>query len=203
MIKLTLFLTLFISFNSIAAKKSILVCLGNEEFKFHKKKYTGPLYKLNKTLISNMIQLNKSAQIKNQHLTKICESKSPSLQFLKILLKKGKIFKINNSGNDLADNMAKGSIEILRQNSPQIFLDFLSYIKSISPSPFCLEKQVPEIEELFNTIRYLEKEYSLTKIIHTDNRITKIFKKIQNWDALIKKCYKDLKKLKKKKSSKE
>lgn len=191
---------LLISTKNFAAEplNKILVCLGNEELQYHKKKYTGPTYELNKTLISKMIQLNKSANIKDKYINEICNSETPSLTFLKLVLTKKSIFHVDSLGNDLNDNIAKSSIDDIRDSSPQIFLNFITYLKSISPSAYCLEKQIPEIDSMFNNVRYLEGEYSLRSIMQTDNRVSVILNKIKNWEAIITACYADIKKAKEK-----
>jgi hypothetical protein len=191
-INVLIFFLLSVNIYAQTSNSTILKCLGAEEFQYHKSKYTGPLYTLNKNLISNLLQVDKSIRVREKYLTQVCKSSEPSLSFLKILLTKKRIFRVISKDNDLDDNVARGSVEIVLKNAPSIFLKFLSNLKASAPTPNCLEKQIPEIDKLFTEIRYLEKEYSLDKIIHSNNRIKTILSKLKKWKKIIAICKKDL-----------
>lgn len=193
--KWTYFL-IFLIFNSplCAREREILKCLGEEEKRFHLKKETGPVYDLNQRLIAELIQVPKVELVKEHYLT-ICsgEKFSESWKLLELSIRFEKnIFNIPKDISGIQKSMTEGMIDDYVEATREILLNFIAQIQSLSPTPNCLKEEIPELDQFFNEIKYLQEDIE-TKTIF-EGKDQKIFEKLKNYNQAFDKCRARLKK---------
>jgi hypothetical protein len=187
---------IILTFNSAlwARDREILKCLGEEEKRFHLKKETGPIYDLNQRLIAEIIQVPKVELVKEHFLT-ICsgENFSESWKLLELSIKLGKnIFIIPSNVTGIQRSMTEGMIEDYVEATREILLGTIAQIQSISPTPNCLKEEIPELDQFFNEIKYLQEDIDTKKIF--EGKDQKIFEKLKNYPLAFEKCRARLKK---------
>jgi hypothetical protein len=174
---------------ALAAKneRELLKCLGAEEKKFHLKKETGPLYDLNQRLISEMIQIPK-AELSGEAFDDICrKSASPSWRLLELALTKGQnIFEVPREITGTQREVAQGMISDFIEITSEIFLNLLTQIQALAPTPKCLEEEIPEISSLMSDIKHLQEDVDIKSIF--SGRDKKIFDKLKNYSEAYKNC---------------
>ena len=179
---------IFSSFECFAKTESpLLVCLGKEEKNFHHSKKQGPIYELNQKLISEIIQIP-SVQLEPKDLFQVCEkSVSPSVKLLSLTLSRGEeLFKISDDALESQKLIAQGMIKDFVEISREIFLNFVSSIQTISPTPNCIEEEIPELKKLFADLKYLQDEVEVKKLFGGIE--ISIFEKLQDYQKLFQKC---------------
>ena len=152
-----------------------------EEKRFHLKKETGPIYDLNQRLIAEIIQVPKAELVKEHFLT-ICsgENFSESWKLLELSIKLGKnIFIIPSNVTGIQRSMTEGMIEDYVEATREILLSFIAQIQSISPTPNCLKEEIPELDQFFNEIKYLQEDIDTKKIF--EGKDQKIFEKLKHY----------------------
>lgn len=187
----------------LLARGHILKCLGEEEKRFHLKKDTGPVYELNQKLISEMVQIPK-LQLNNEDYLTICtgEKFSESWKLLELSIKKGKeLFVFPASMAGMQKEMAQGMVDDYVESTREILLNFINQIQMISPTPTCLKEQIPELNDFFIEIKYLQEDVDLKQIF--EGKDQKIFEKLKNYPLAFEKCRADLKKKARSKSTAE
>jgi hypothetical protein len=193
--KWTYFLIILIFSSPLWSRdREILKCLGEEEKRFHLKKETGPVYDLNQRLIAEMIQVPKVELVKEHFLT-ICsgEKFSESWKLLELSIKFGKaIFIIPSNVTGIQRSMTEGMIEDYVESTREILLNFIAQIQSISPSPSCLKEEVPELDQFFTEIKYLQEDVETKKIFEGKDQT--IFEKLKNYPSAFERCAARLKK---------
>ena len=186
---LVIFLIVFSPVFAIAAKdeRELLKCLGAEEKKFHLKKETGPLYDLNQRLISEMIQIPK-AELSGEFFEDICrKSDSPSWRLLELAITKGQnVFVIPAQITGTQREVAQGMISDFIEISSEIFLNLLTQIQAMAPTPKCMEEEIPEISSLMSDIKHLQEDVDIKSIF--SGRDQKIFEKLKNYSSAYKQC---------------
>jgi hypothetical protein len=186
-----------------AIDKEILHCLGKEEKLLHLQKDTGPIYDLNQKIIGELIQIP-SIQINSSDLKLICaeEDFSPSWKLLELSITKGKdIFVIANDISGVQKNMTEQMINDYLEAVREIFLGVISQIQSLSPTPDCLSKEIPVLNQFFMEVKYLQEEVDLkTLFSKKDQRILQLLK---NYPSAFEKCREDLRKKTKSGSTEE
>lgn len=144
--------TLSLHSNSVHARRPqvhpLLKCLGQEELQLHKKKDTGPQYRLNQVFINLLAGVN-DIPLKQGYYRKICSmgSAPPSVALLKILLLKGiDIFEIRiGKGKSFGTGNQLSALEEIRDDLPRLFFNYLATIQAKAPTAGCLEKEIPEV----------------------------------------------------------
>lgn len=185
---------LIISSSVLARDREILKCLGEEEKRLHLKKETGPIYDLNQRLIAEMIQVPK-VELHKEHFLTICsgENFSESWKLLEISIKFGKeIFMIPKDVTGIQRSMTEGMIEDYVESAREILLNFIAQIQSLSPTPNCLKEEIPELNQFFTEIKYLQEDVETKKIF--EGKDQKIFEKLKNYPLAFDKCRARLKK---------
>ncbi len=186
---LVIFFLIFTTSNAFAVKdeRSLLKCLGAEEKKFHLKKETGPRYDLNQRLISEMIQIPK-AELSVESFEDICQkSESPSWRLLELALTKGQsVFEVPAQITGTQREVAQGMILDFIEVTSEIFLNLLTQIQSLAPTPHCLEQEIPEITNLMSDIKHLQEDVDIKKIF--SGRDQKIFEKLKDYSMAFKRC---------------
>ena len=182
----------------------ILQCLAKEETSFHKGQVKGPLYKLNQGLISEFIIYHK-VYLHKYHEGPICnprKNSSPSIILLKkLLLHQDKIFYIPQVDSNQKKQM-KFQIDNLVEKAPEFFLQWLSNLQAMLPTPDCLNKHITGLVKMKKRIRYLQNEPHQKNLIGTESEIKAIFKDLSNIKNIIRLCKKDKIKRSKKSSKK-
>jgi hypothetical protein len=165
-----------------------------EEKRFHVNKDTGPVYDLNQKLIAELIQIPK-IELSNEDYQAICSGRkfSESWKLLELTIRKGKsLFIIPASVTGMQREMTKGMIEDFVDASREILLNFISQIQSLSPNATCLKEEIPELDNFFNEVKYLQEEMDLKVIFNGKDQ--KIFEKLKNYPLAFEKCRARLKK---------
>jgi hypothetical protein len=179
----------------------ILRCLGDEEKRLHLKKDLSPIYDLNQRLISELIQIPK-VEINPSDYLVICtgEKFSESWNLLELSIKKRKsLFVIPNNITDIQRSMIEGMIEDYIDSSREILLNVISQIQTQAPTPTCLKEEIPELDDFFTEIKYLQEDVD-PQIIFS-GKDSKIFEKLKNYPLAFEKCRARLKKKLKSKST--
>lgn len=175
---------LLFSFSSWSQSEGILRCLGLEEARMHENKESGPLFQLNQRLISELVQIP-GLRINRVDYRRICGQGNESLKLLEQILIQGKSLFINTQ-QGMRRSITDGMIDDFIISSKEIFLNFISSIQMISPTPHCLIQHIPELPKLLERIKYLEDEVELQKIF--GNKDLEIFKKLQDYPLYFKAC---------------
>lgn len=175
---------LLFSFSSWSQSQGILRCLGIEEARMHENKENGPLFHLNQKLISELVQIP-GLRINQVDYRRICGQGNESLKLLEQILIQGKSLFINTQ-QGMRKSITDGMIEDFIISSKEIFLNLISSIQMISPTPHCLNQHIPELPKLLEKIKYLEDEVEIQKIF--GNKDLEILKKIQDYPLYFKNC---------------
>lgn len=179
---------------AVRDERQLLKCLGAEEKQFHLKKETGPLYDLNQRMISEMIQIPK-AELDQEYFDQICskDSYSPSLILLELSIKKGpEIFNVPDSLGKAQKQMAVGMVDDYIEATKEIFLNLITQIQAQAPSPTCLKEEIPELDNFFSDIKYLQEDVDMKAIFA--KRDVKIFRKLKSYPQAFDKCRERIKK---------
>jgi hypothetical protein len=191
--KLLLLMALLFTGTAHAANP-LLVCLGAEEKRLHQNKNTGPIYDLNQRITSEMIQIPAVA-VSPEDFKAICKKApySESWKLLELSLRKGKsLFVIPASVTGLQRAITEGMIDDYVIESKDIFLTFISHVQTISPTPDCLLQEIPQLNNFFTEIKYLQEDIDMKKIMA--GKDTKIFDQIKDYPAAFQRCRDRLKK---------
>jgi hypothetical protein len=191
---IVILISCLLSTTLLAQDRQILKCLGEEEKRFHLKKETGPIYDLNQRMIAELVQIPR-VELDNEDYLSTCTGKqfSESWKLLELSIKKGKeIFLIPASISGLQREMAKGMIEDYVEATREILLNFISQIQTLSPTPTCLKEEIPELDNFFNEVKYLQEDIDLKQIFKGKDQ--KIFEKLKNYPLGFEKCRARLKK---------
>ncbi len=175
-------------------ERKILKCLGQEEKRLHLSKDLGPTYDLNQRLMAEMIQIPQ-ADLGLQDLQEICHpgNQSESLKLLQLSLQKGKsLFSVPSQLPSMQKDMAQGMIDDYVEITKDIFLNFISQIQTIAPSPKCLEQEIPELHAFFIDIKYLQEDVDIKAIFK--GRENTIFEQLKGYSEAFKRCQARLKK---------
>jgi hypothetical protein len=191
---LVIILALFLSSSLWARERFILKCLGDEEKRFHQKKETGPVYDLNQRLIAEMIQIP-NVEISDEDYHAICSGHkfSESWKLLELSITKGKsLFVLPNSLQGMQRSVTQGMIDDYFEITKEILLGFISQIQAISPTPACLKEEIPELDNFFTEIKYLQEDVDMQVIFKGKDK--RIFEKLKNYPLAFAKCRALLKK---------
>ncbi len=181
------------SFQSWAKSPELLKCLGAEEKRLHLEKNTGPIYDLNQRLIAEMVQIP-DAIIDANAFKKICSPDgSESLKLLQLTITQGKsLFKIPSNVVGMQRQIAQGMIDDYVETSKEILLNLITQIQVLSPTPHCLEEEIPLLKNFFYEIKHLQEEVDIAQIFR--GRDTKIFDELKNYPKYFQRCLARLKK---------
>lgn len=187
---------LFLALNHFPAQareRQLLQCLGAEEKRFHLAKATGPFYDLNQKIIAEMVQIP-NAELSSSAYDRICNSKtySESLKLLELTLKEGRSIFVLADVTGIQKDMTLGMIDDYLEATKEILLNFISQIQTISPTPHCLQEEIPELDKFFTEIKYLQEDVDIKTIFK--NRELSIFDKIKLYPKAFKNCQLRLKK---------
>jgi hypothetical protein len=188
-----------------AKPKKIMECLGAEEFKYHKNKVTGPLYKLNNVMISYFLQFPSIVELRPKYYQRVCNKKdeSPALGLLKEAYQhRDKIFRITNLKDDQDVLIAKNQISQFTQALPTLVLNLIRDVQAQAPSAGCIEKHVPGLRDFFYEIKYLQEEINPQQLFDKRQEIVLFFNSLPKLNDYYEKCWKEKKELEKNRNSK-
>lgn len=174
--------------------RQILKCLGEEEKRFHLKKEVGPVYDLNQRLISEMVQIP-HVEIRQDEYLAICAGQkfSESWKLLEHSIIQGKeIFVIPETAQGMQIDITRSMIEDYVDATREIMLNFISQIQTNSPTPTCLKEEIPDLDNFFTEIKYLQEDVDLQAIFKGKDK--KVFEKLKNYPLAFEKCRARLKK---------
>ncbi|MBG08645.1 MAG: hypothetical protein CME68_07790 [Halobacteriovoraceae bacterium] len=184
-----LFLCLPLTLRAEKQYQSILQCLGMEEMILHRKKLRGPIYDLNQKLISEVSSGN-LMKVKDEIIKEICLGKdfSPSVNFLRNLLIKGKSIYEFDRENEKVFRLQKAATETLQQKVPNLFFTYLISLQSLTNKADCLYKAIPEFNYFIQRFRYLQEEIHPQKLLSEKDKIAAIFERLKKIEKVIGKC---------------
>ena len=134
-----------------------------------------------------MIQIPK-AELSGEAFDDICrKSASPSWRLVELALTKGQnIFEVPREITGTQREVAQGMISDFIEITSEIFLNLLTQIQALAPTPKCLEEEIPEISSLMSDIKYLQEDVDIKSIF--SGRDKKIFDKLKNYSEAYKSC---------------
>ena len=128
-----------------------------EELILHRQKIRGPIYDLNQKLISEVSSGN-LMKVKEEVIKDICLGKdfSPSVNFLKTLLIRGKSIYEFDKDNEKLFRLQKAATEALQEKVPNLFFTYLISLQGLTNRADCLYKAIPEFNYFVQRFRYLQ-----------------------------------------------
>lgn len=180
-------LTILFSLGAYAKSPELLKCLGAEEKRFHLKKDLGPGYDLNQKLIAEIVQIP-HATVKPAYYQQICiPAGNESLKLLQLSITKGKdLFDIPNTVTGMQLQMTQGMIDDYFDAIKEIFLGYISQIQSLSPTPTCLQEEIPGLEAFFREIKYLQEDVDIKVLF--EKKDEKIFGYLKDYPQAFQRC---------------
>ena len=182
--KYLLFVSTLMLFTINSYAGELLKCLAQEEALYHKRKNqkSGPYYKLNQTIISEVIQLPESVSLSSRDENKICNAllSDRSIFFLKMInldankLKTSKV-RTEEPNRYAIDMMA---IDHLHNKSFSILLKFVLDIQKLAKDPNCIYKKIPQLKDFMNKARYIEEDIGIKKIFNGIKNKRRFYKNI-------------------------
>jgi hypothetical protein len=88
--------------------------------------------------------------------------------------------------------MTMGMIDDYVDATKEILLSFISQIQSLAPSASCLKEEIPELDQFFTEIKYLQEDVDMQTLFK--GKDLKIFEKLKNYPLAFEKCRARLKK---------
>jgi hypothetical protein len=121
------------------------------------------------------------------------EKFSESWKLLELSMKKHKaLFVIPKSITGIQRSMTEGMIDDYLEATRDILIVFISQIQAQSPTPQCLKEQIPELDQFFTEIKYLQEDVDMKMIFQGKDQ--RIFDKLKNYPLAFEKCRARLKK---------
>ena len=168
-----------------------MLCLGAQEKRFHQTKAAGAFYDLNQRLIGELIQTS-GVEGRPALLKQVCRNnEKSSLHLLEAMLLDPKGWYVLKQNSGTMGELTKELVRELNQTAPELLLNFLAGLQMQSPTPECLEKNIPGISKLNDEVKWLQEEVDLEKITNKRTRLAKIFAGIQKVDSYFEACAKE------------
>ncbi|MDB9787093.1 hypothetical protein OAB57_03230 [Bacteriovoracaceae bacterium] len=177
-IKLVYFLTC--AFISVTAFSSnIIHCLAKEESIIHKYKISGPLYHLNRDLLSIFVA-SQEIELTKLAINDVCNDMkkdlAPSVKLLKLLMvDKSKAFKIPKSQNPSLEVRNRNTIITIIKQIPAIFLQYISNLQTGLNRAHCLVDEIPSLNQYLSTYKYIETEKTREHYIFHKKQLKIVF----------------------------
>lgn len=192
---LTLCFILMYSTSPLAGKNLLLQCLAKEEEILFKKTKQDALFRLNQEFVNELASSN-DITIKSHLINEICHSQtySPSVGLLRLLmLKEHEIFDLSLSDVDPQLRPFKmGYIHEFQKQIPRIFISYISALQLEMSTPNCLEKRIPELKGLSESLKYLEMETTTKTLMADKKKIEAIFVKLQAIKSIQQSCLEEM-----------
>lgn len=189
---LLLFFTWLLETSSARPKappSELLRCLGQQEKVFHAEKATGALYDLNQKMIAELVQLS-GVDGTPLLVKEVCRSQGKGALYLleAILLDANQWYLIRPQTSALGGALSAELVKELNSSGPELLLSFLGALQMESPTPDCLEKNIPGVSQLYFEVKWLQEEIDLQKIAGKKKRLAKIFGGIHRAEAYFAAC---------------
>lgn len=169
----------------------IIHCLAQEELIIHQRKFGGALYRLNQTLINELVSWN-DIHLRPEYIKEVCQGRpfSPSVNLLKVTLLNGKkIFDLNF--DDDQDGLLGYQIQEVMSfidRLPKVFFSYLADLQILVSNPRCFSQKIPEIQYFYERFQYLEVHLSVEALIEEKDKLRGIFEKLKGIDQIVEKC---------------
>ncbi len=172
----------------------LIHCLAQEELIIHEQKFGGALYRLNQTLINELVSWN-DIHLKPRYVRNVCSSGdfSPSVKLLEIILIRGEeVFDIDFDETTLADDGLRGyQIQEVRsfvERLPHIFFQYMGDLQLLARNPRCFQSHLPELKYFYERFQYLETHLNSESLIEEKGKLRSIFFKLKQIDSIIEDC---------------
>jgi hypothetical protein len=184
-----LLIFLIFSTSLLASPKKFMICLGKEEANIHKAKIGGAHYKLNQEIIAALLQLRSTIEMKANAEDKICNSLSPSMKTLELIMNKN-IFYSTLSQSEDENNYQIDQVTLmdLEKKSAELFISFVTTIQASLPKANCLQKLIPELNIFFEKMQYILEDVGLDRVMSTLKSPAKTFRKLSEINMKKPKC---------------
>lgn len=183
---------IFASLNSEARDQDLLKCLGSEEKAYHLKKETGPNYDLNQRLMAEVIQIPNAA-VEPEALKDICQRENVAWKLLQLSIVRGKsLFQFPRGLGGMQKQMTMGMIDDYLEVTREILLSYIGQIQAESPTPTCLEEEIPALKPFLIDIKYLQEDVDVKQLFA--KRDIKIFDQLKGYKEFFQRCRDRLKK---------
>lgn len=172
-----------------APPSELLRCLGQQEKVFHAEKATGALYDLNQKMIAELVQLS-GVDGTPLLVKEVCRSQGKGALYLleAILLDANQWYLIRPQTSALGGALSAELVKELNSSGPELLLSFLGALQMESPTPDCLEKNIPGVSQLYFEVKWLQEEIDLQKIAGKKKRLAKIFGGIHRAETYFAAC---------------
>ncbi len=179
-----LYLVIFLYLTSLQsfASQNFLKCLGQEEKIYHKNKKAGALLRINQDLISEMVQLSETLDLKEGFKTEIClaENYPSSIELLRLMLKEQKnLFEIKTASGDVVQRSQDlSAIQELLTKSAYLFIKLINHVQSGFSKANCVIESIPEVAFFYRNARYILEDKGIEELLPKKDKIDIIFKKL-------------------------
>jgi len=193
MLSFILALSLNLSYAAPKAPASkLLKCLGLQEKVFHQKKLSGALYELNQRMIAELVQLS-GIDGNELLINQVCRSQREGALYLleAILLDTRDWYIIRPQASSLGTSLSQELVKELNLSGPELLLSFLGQLQMESPTPDCLEKNIPGVSQLYLEVKWRQEEIDIQKIAGKKSRLAKIFAGIHRSGYYFEACAKE------------
>lgn len=169
----------------------LIYCLAQEELIIHEKKFGGALYRLNQTLINELVSWNDIHLLPN-YTNRVCQDRpfSPSINLLRLALLNGKeVFDLDFSNEQ--DGVIVYQIQEITSfidRLPKILFSYLADLQILVDNPHCFNNAIPEYSYFLERFQYLEVHLSVSSLIEEKDKLEAIFERLKNIDTIIKGC---------------
>jgi hypothetical protein len=190
--KLLLFLLIYHGTLYASVPDTLLACLGQEEWRFHHAKDTGPEFHLNQLFI-NEISALQEVQLTRRHHQAICHDLtfSPSVNLMRALLIYGaRIFDTSQVPDESESfrEMRLANLRMLTEELPHIFFRYLAQKQALIPYAHCFRDKVPELQTFIENYLYIEEEVPVEQLLRDKEKLSRIFDHIKNFETLRQQC---------------
>lgn len=176
---LKLIFALIFTTSLYAEPTPFMVCLGKEEAVIHKTKVGGAHYRLNKDIISALVQLRDSIRMKEKFQKQVCNASSPSIKMLELIMSEDIFYSVWSEKNNASEyEIDKFTINNLQETTAELFITFVTTIQASLPKAKCLQKIVPELSLFFEKMQYILEDVGIERVMSTIKEPKKTFKKL-------------------------
>lgn len=168
-------------------ESNYIKCLAQEEARIHKSKSLNAYAELNKTLLSEVVQLSTTVRMDKGLEKIICSSKNktPSYDLLGNLLIGVKVFHSTAHFRDIKQTALDNStIKELTKQSNYIFIRFITNLQADSSKAYCLKKKFPKLRDFLYKAQYTLENIGITQLKSEISDLKGLFKRLRSTKAL-------------------
>lgn len=184
-----LILYFFLTSLAYANPTPYMVCLGKEESMIHKNKIGGAHYRLNRDMISALVQLRDSIRMREKFQKEVCKAPSASIKMLELIMSEDIFYSIHSEKGDASNyEIDHFTIDNLKQTSCELFITFVTTMQANLPKAKCLQRLVPELDLFFEKMQYILEDVGIQRVMDTIKDPKKTFKKLNMINMTQPKC---------------